>query len=186
MPLIRDKDVIYFYNEDDVKSRETWFGELYNIVVLDIRALKESLDYLDKESVKTITISPDPNNSENEGFSKPLIVFLANNRSEDSIPDIKHILQDAIDKKLKILEAVVEMIEKLKFLKSDIIYMEKPVVFVVDAIWWPIFEWRYRDLKFAEREKERTKGLTVYDPYYSLVQGCFMGSATAAVGGFNL
>jgi hypothetical protein len=190
-------DVVIFHSYKDTEEVLKWFKRMKNVLIDEIGALESCLNSIESEADRNSDISNvikyminrkdsaqgsgDSDIQNDEGVKPPLVLGAVSILNESSLPSIEKLMQEVLDKRVKSLDAVNNIISRIGTLKEDIWINGRAVVLIIDSL-WSIFGTRYLFSPIDAKEYFLMKGeisngpFGYYDPYFSSVYGATFGN----------
>lgn len=178
------KDIIIFYSFRDVEDKLKWFDRMYDVVVDQIMSLESALNSFEDVEDRNAEISKairqrmnrkgqgDSDMDNDEDVKEVLVMTAFHETSDSSVPDVKGLVSDLLDNRMKILEIVGTIRSRIRDLKEEIFLNGRAVVLIIDPI-WDIFGSRYLYSPIDAKEFFALKGelnispFIYYDPYFT-------------------
>ena len=180
-------DIILFHSNDDVDAVLKWFNRLYNTLTDQISFIEASLNSLKAEEDKDKTISDmvlannirnGVTDATNPSGEIPSLLVLTGFYTQDatSVPNHRVLLEELLVQRVRMLEMVNGARLKIQGLKASIMYGERPVLLVLEPIWY-ILGQKYLFSPADAQEYFCLKGecstqafpFVYYDPYFAFI-----------------
>jgi len=122
-----------------------------------------------------------------ENIEPPIVLTAFFTRELNEVPDIEALLKEVISNRIKTLESIDVVRDRIRRLRMDIYFKGRGVVVILDPTW------RLLSYKYLYHRRDARKYLclegscgqrgffTVADPYFQLVSGSFGGSIVSSL-----
>lgn len=186
-------DIIVFYSYRDIEDKLKWFDRMYNVLLDQITTLESVMNSFEDAEDRNGSISKairyqmnrkgqgDSDLDQDENVKEPLVLSAFHETEDTSIPDIKTLIEDLMDNRIKVMEIIDRTRIRIRDLKAEIFLNGRAVILIVEPI-WEIFGFRYlytpQDAMefFALKGEANITPFTYYDPYFSSVYGATFGN----------
>lgn len=186
-------DIIVFYSYRDVEDKLKWFDRMYNVLIDQVTSLESVMNSFEDENDRNANISKairyqmnrkgegDSDLDQDENVKEPLVLSAFHETEDTSIPDIKTLVNDLLENRIKVIDVIDRTRKRIRELKEEIFINGRAVMLIIEPI-WEIFGFRYlytpQDAQefFALKGEASVTPFTYYDPYFTSVYGATFGN----------